>query len=307
VTTAPGPIRLGTRGSALATAQSQQVADVLARRTRREVELIVITTHGDTSTASLAQLGGTGVFATALREALAGGEVDVVVHSLKDLPTTPAAGLALAAVPRRGDPRDVLVARDGHTLETLPAGALVGTGSPRRRAQLRERRADLEVVDLRGNVDSRIARVHDGGLDAVILAAAGLGRLGRLDEATELLAVDSWPTAPGQGALAVEVRSGDERLVTALDHRVSRMTVEAERGVLAELEAGCAAPVGAHAMVDGGLLFLSARVYAPDGSRHITSSHALYLDDTTVPAADVAGRVAAELLALGAADIAPLV
>ncbi|MFT4122666.1 MAG: hydroxymethylbilane synthase [Microbacteriaceae bacterium] len=306
----PGPIRLGTRGSALALAQSQQVAEALAARSRREVVLVPVTTQGDTSGASLARLGGTGVFAGALREALRAGEVDVVVHSLKDLPTAPAEGLALGAVPRRADPRDVLVARDGLSLETLPAGARVGTGSPRRRAQLLDRRADLEVVDIRGNVDTRLARVADVAtgdrLDAVVLAAAGLGRLGRSELATQLLDIDLWPTAPGQGALAIEVRRGEERLVAALDHRTSRTIVEAERGVLAELEAGCAAPVAAHALVDDGMLFLSGRVYAPDGSSRLTASHALYLDDTPTPALDVAARVAAELVALGAREVAPL-
>ncbi|MDM4763320.1 hydroxymethylbilane synthase [Galbitalea sp. SE-J8] len=305
-----GPIRLGTRGSALALAQSQQVADALAARAKREVVLVPVTTHGDTSGASLAQLGGTGVFAGALREALAAGEVDVVVHSLKDLPTAPADGLVIGAVPKRADPRDALVARDALTLETLPAGARVGTGSPRRRAQLLDARGDLEVADLRGNVDTRLARVTDAAasdrLDAVVLAAAGLARIDRSDVATQQLSIDSWPTAPGQGALAIEVRRGEERLVAALNHGPSRTIVEAERAVLAELEAGCAAPIAAHAIIDDGMLFLSARVYAPDGGSRLTASHALYLDDTPTPATDLAARVAAELVALGAREIAPL-
>ena len=270
-------------------------------------ELVVITTHGDTSQEPLENLGGTGVFAGALREALVRGECDLVVHSLKDLPTAPYPGLTIAAVPKRADARDALCARDELTLADLEPGARVGTGSPRRRAQLLSRRPDLEVVDLRGNVDTRLAHVADGRLDAVILAVAGLERLGRLGAITDFLGIDPWPTAPGQGALAIEVRDGDAataKLVSKLDHRTTRITVEAEREVLAKLEAGCSSPIGAHAVIDDGLLFLSARVYARDGSSHLTSSHALYVDDVKDPAVDVAARVAAELLDLGAAELA---
>lgn len=288
-------MKLGTRGSALALAQSTPVAEKLG------AELVTISTEGDRSTESLASLGGTGVFASALRDALIAGEVDVVVHSLKDLPTAPHPGLVVAAIPKRADARDALCARDGLTLDTLPEGARVGTGSPRRAAQLHSRRPDLEVLDIRGNVDTRLGKVTAGDLDAVILAAAGLGRLGRLDAATELLDIDGWPTAPGQGALAIEVRAGDEKLVSALEHRPTRTVVEAERRVLALLEAGCSAPVGAHALIEDGMLFLSARVYGPDS--HITSSHALYVADVPDPAGDVAARVAKELFDLGAAAL----
>ena len=299
-------LRLGTRGSALAVAQSQQVADALSAKRKETVELVTVTTHGDTSTASLAQLGGTGVFASALREALLANEVDLVVHSFKDLPTAPASGLSIGAVPKRADARDVLVARDGLTLDTLPAGARIGTGSPRRRAQLLHHRSDLEVVDIRGNVDTRLGKVVAGEVDAVVLSAAGLARIGRSDAVTQELAIDWWPTAPAQGALAIEVRAGEEKLVSALDHKQSHTIVDAERAVLAQLEAGCAAPIAVHGLVDDGMLFLSGRVYAPDGSDRLTASHALYLSDTTTPAADLAGRVAAELLASGAGEIAPL-
>jgi hydroxymethylbilane synthase len=280
------------------------VADALAK-SGAEVELVTITTKGDTSKASLASLGGTGVFASALRDALLDGRVDAVVHSLKDLPTATFPGLVIAAIPKREDPRDALCARDGLTLDALPAGANVGTGSPRRAAQLRSRRPDVEVVDIRGNVDTRLGKVSTE-LDAVILAAAGLSRLGRSDAVTEFLAIDGWPTAPGQGAVAVEVRVGEEKLVSGLDHRATRINVEAEREVLALLEAGCSAPVGAHAFVDDGLLFLSARVYALDGSERLTSSHALYLSDVKQPGTELATRVARELLDAGAASIAPL-
>jgi hydroxymethylbilane synthase len=297
-------VRIGTRGSALALAQTTTVAAALTR-SGVEVELVTITTEGDTSKASLASLGGTGVFASALRDALLDGRVDAVVHSLKDLPTATFPGLTIAAIPKREDARDALCARDGLTLDTLPAAARVGTGSPRRAAQLLSRRSDLEVVDIRGNVDTRLGKVSTD-LDAVILAAAGLSRLGRLDAVTEFLAIDGWPTAPGQGAVAVEVRAGEEKLVSGLEHRATRINVEAEREVLALLEAGCSAPVGAHAFVDDGLLFLSARVYALDGSALLTSSHALYLSDVKQPGSELATRVARELLAAGAASLAPL-
>jgi hydroxymethylbilane synthase len=294
-------VRIGTRGSALAVAQTTVVANALAKGA--EVEIVTISTEGDRSTESLASLGGTGVFATALRSALLAGEVDVVVHSLKDLPTAPHPGLSIAAVPKRADARDALCARDSLTMDTLPPGARVGTGSPRRVAQLKARRPDLEVVDIRGNVDTRLGKVASGELDAVVLAAAGLDRLGRLDAITEYLGLDGWPTAPGQGALAVEVRAGEEKLAAALEHRSSRILVEAERQTLALLEAGCSAPVGAHALIDDGMLFLSVRVYAVDGSSRLTSSHALYLDDTKDPAGELAARVSTELFDLGAREL----
>ena len=248
---------------------------------------------------------------TALREALVAGEVDALIHSFKDLPTVAADGLAIAAVPRRGDARDVLSARDGLTLEGLQPGARIGTGSPRRRAQLLARRPDLEVVQLRGNVDTRLGRVGSDDesrfLDGVVLAAAGVERLGRSDAITEYFGIDGWPTAPAQGALAVETRAGAIPAALAkLDHKPTRITVEAERAVLARLEAGCAAPIGAHALLEDGLLFLSARVYRLDGSEYLTSSHALYAADVRDPVAELAARVADELLAAGAAELAPL-
>lgn len=303
-------IRIGTRGSALAMAQTTTVARAL-ERAGAEIELVTITTEGDTSKASLASLGGSGVFASALRDALLEGRVDAIVHSLKDLPTAAFPGLSIAAIPKREDARDALCARDELTLDTLPDGAKVGTGSPRRRAQLLKRRPDLEVVDIRGNVDTRLGKIGPStgsgtDLDAVVLAAAGLSRLGRLDAVTEYLGIDGWPTAPGQGAVAIEVRAGEEKLVAALDHRSTRILVEAERAVLALLEAGCAAPVGVNAFIDDGLLFLSARVYSLDGSATLTSSHALYVADSKEPGSDAASRVARELLDAGAADLAPL-
>lgn len=308
-------IRVGTRASALAMAQTRQIADRLAKATGAEIELVPVTTEGDTSRASLASLGGTGVFAVALREALIAGECDVVVHSLKDLPTADHPKLRLGAVPKRADARDALCARDGLTLETLPAGARIGTGSPRRIAQLAAARPDVVAVDIRGNIDTRLGKVETGELDAVVLAAAGLGRLGRMDAVTELFDLSDWPTAPGQGALAIEVRRerGDRQLELALesiDHGTSRATVLAERLVLAGLEAGCSAPVGATAFVDGELLFLTATVYSADGTRQLTSSHAATPDsrsaaDLADAARDVAERAVAELLGNGAAELAP--
>lgn len=297
-------MKLGTRGSALALAQTGTVAAAL-EKSGVAVEIVTITTEGDTSKASLASLGGTGVFASALREALLAGRCDAIVHSLKDLPTAAYPGLSIGAVPRREDARDALCARDGLTMDGLPERAKVGTGSPRRRAQLLARRPDLEVVDIRGNVDTRLGKVGSE-LDAVILAAAGLTRLGRLDAVTEFLGIDGWPTAPGQGAVAIEVRVGEEKSVSALDHSTTRIIVEAEREVLALLEAGCAAPVGVNGFIEDGLLFLSGRVYSLDGAARLTSSHALYLSDVKNPGSELAQRVARELLEAGAADLAPL-
>lgn len=296
-------LRIGTRGSALALTQTGMVADDLADATGARTELVTITTDGDRSNEPLSRAGGAGLFTGALRDALVADRCDLVVHSLKDLPTAPHDRLVVAAIPAREDPRDALCARDGLTLETLPGGARVGTGSPRRMAQLRSRRPDLEVVDIRGNVDTRLGRVAPGDLDAVVLAAAGLRRLGRTDVITEYLDADRWPTAPGQGALAVEVRRGDEELVRALDHAETRAAVEAEREVLAILEAGCSAPLGARAVVDAGLLLLSASVYSLDGTTVLTSSHAAAWPDDGDPSREVAARVARELLDAGAAGL----
>ncbi|CAL9537867.1 Porphobilinogen deaminase [Streptomyces sp. enrichment culture] len=245
-------LRLGTRRSKLAMAQSGQVAEAVSQVTGRPVELVPITTYGDTSREHLAQIGGTGVFVAALREALVRGEVDFAVHSLKDLPTTQPDELVVAAIPVREDPRDVLVTRHGLKLTDLPRGARVGTGSPRRMAQLnayaRAHGMEIETVPIRGNVDTRIGYVHSGELDAVVLAAAGLNRVGRSDEVTDFLSVDTVLPAPGQGALAVECTADDAPLIAALaelDDPFTRAAVTAERSLLAALEAGCSAPVGA--------------------------------------------------------------
>lgn len=307
-------VRIGTRASALAMAQTGLIADKIAAKFAVDVELVPITSEGDRNKASLATLGGTGIFANALREALIAGRCDLLVHSFKDLPTVPFEDLRIGAVPKRADPRDALCAREGWTLTTLPAGSRVGTGSPRRVAQLKSLRPDLDVVDLRGNVDTRLARVNADDLDAVVLAAAGLTRLGRLDAVTQLLELADWPTAPGQGALAIEVRGASDllldRILDGLNHTTSQLTAIAERSVLARLQAGCSAPIGASAVVDGELLLLTASVYQNDGTRHVTGSHALVLEGSVEQrvrqAEELGDRVGDELLRLGAADLAQL-
>src|SRR3954470_17367043 len=252
-------LRLGTRASQLALTQSQTVADALTEVSGVPVELVHVSTYGDRSTEAIAQLGGTGVFVSALRDALHAGTVDLAVHSFKDLPTAPTPGLTVAAVPAREDPRDVLVARDGLTLGELPPGARVGTGAPRRMAQLRALGLGLEVVPIRGNVDTRLGRVAGGSgagdLDAVVLARAGLSRLGRLAVVTETLDPLQVLPAPAQGALAVECRTSDARtreLLGRLEDPASRPCVVAERSLLATLEAGCSAPVAAYAEIAEG-------------------------------------------------------
>jgi hydroxymethylbilane synthase len=211
-----------------------------------------VTTLGDVSREQLTQIGGTGVFVSALRESLLRGEVDFAVHSLKDLPTGAAQGITLAAIPARDDPRDALVARDGAKLADLPPGARIGTGSPRRAAQLSMLRPDLTCVPIRGNANSRLAKVREGELDAIVLAYAGLARIGHTDLVSEIFEPDGMVPAPGQGALAVECRTDDTalaKLLATVDHAPTRAAVTAERSLLAALEAGCSAPVGAYAVL----------------------------------------------------------
>ncbi|MEV0257588.1 hydroxymethylbilane synthase [Streptomyces sp. NPDC050732] len=308
-------LRLGTRRSRLAMAQSGQVADAVKELTGRPVELVEITTYGDTSREHLAQIGGTGVFVAALREALARDEVDFAVHSLKDLPTAQPAELTLAAVPVREDPRDALVARDGLTFAELPDGARVGTGSPRRMAQLnayaRSHGMTIETVPIRGNVDTRIGYVHKGELDAVVLAAAGLNRVGRSDEVTDLLSVDTVLPAPGQGALAIECAAHNASLAAALaelDDPYTRAAVTAERSLLAALEAGCSAPVGALAdlLADGQIvkeMRLRGVVGTTDGSTLVQLSTTGPVPETEARAMALGRELAVEMLAKGAAGL----
>ncbi|MFE4534782.1 hydroxymethylbilane synthase [Streptomyces scopuliridis] len=309
------PLRLGTRRSKLAMAQSGQVADAVRELTGRPVELVEITTYGDTSREHLAQIGGTGVFVTALRDALLAGEVDFAVHSLKDLPTTQPDDLTLAAVPRREDPRDVLIARDGLTFGELPAGARVGTGSPRRMAQLnayaRNHGRTIETVPIRGNIDTRIGYVSGGELDAVVLAAAGLHRIGRIDEVTEFLSVDTVLPAPGQGALAVECAAVNVDLAAVLaelDDPYTRAAVTAERSLLAALEAGCSAPVGALAdlLADGQVvneMRLRGVVGTTDGSTLVQLSTTGPVPTSHGDAIALGRELASEMLAKGAAGL----
>ena len=301
------PLRVGTRASLLARTQSGQVADALRDALGREVTLVEVTTEGDISSAPLAAMGNVGVFVSALREALLAGQVDVAVHSLKDIPTYGQDGIALAAVPLREDPRDALVARDGLSLGELPAGSRVGTGSPRRAAQLAALGLGLEIVDIRGNVPTRIGKVASGELDAVVLARAGLARIGRLDEVTEVLDPLQMLPAPGQGALAVECRSDDEFLVDqvrrAVDDPRTRAAVTAERTVLSVLEAGCSTPVGALAEIAegdaGDELWVRAVALSYDGAAAVRKS----ASGTPDNAVGVGRQLAAEMLEDGAADL----
>lgn len=315
---APGitGIRVGTRGSALAMTQTTTAAERVSELAAMPYELVRVRTEGDILRGPLSQIGGTGVFVVALRDALLEQRCDVAVHSLKDLPTLPAPGLTVASVPEREDVRDALCAREGLTLATLPDGARVGTGSPRRAAQLRAARPGLVVVDIRGNVDTRLGRVAGlvlgapGDLDAVVLAAAGLRRLGRQDAITELIDTDVMLPAPGQGALAVECREDEatpqlREALTQYDHLPTRLAVTAERAVLLQLEAGCSAPIGALAQLRGDELALEALVCSLDGRSLLRLTRSAPASDA-VGAARLGLDLAEELLAAGAADIAPL-
>ncbi|GAA2552284.1 hydroxymethylbilane synthase [Pseudonocardia hydrocarbonoxydans] len=302
-------IRVGTRPSALAVAQSGHVAQRL-RDAGHECELVEISSPGDRSLAPVVELG-VGVFVSSLREALVDGRIDVAVHSYKDLPTAPDPRLVVAAVPPREDPRDALVARDGLVLGQLPAGSRIGTGSPRRASQLLALGPEWEVVAIRGNVDTRVGKVRSGELDAVVVAAAGLRRLGRIGDATELLDPVQMLSAPAQGALAIECLADDaalsDALASALDDPLTRAAVVAERAVLATLEAGCQAPVGALADVvsdlddDGHILdriSLRAVVGTDDGAL----IRASITGDMDV-AEKLGAALAAELLDLGGSSL----
>jgi hydroxymethylbilane synthase len=302
-------IRIGTRGSLLATTQAGTIRDQLIAR-GHDAELVIISTAGDLSSAPVAEIG-VGVFTAALREAIADGRVDMAVHSYKDLPTAADDRFVIAAVPRREDPRDALVARDGLVLGELPVGSVIGTSSVRRAAQLRALGLGLEIRPLRGNLDTRLNRVSSGDLDGILVARAGLARLGRLSDVTETLEPVQMLPAPAQGALAVECRSGDTALaalLAELDDPDTRTAVTAERVLLADLEAGCSAPVGAIAEVvesideDGRVfeeLSLRACVAAADGSDVIRASGI----GNPGRAAELGLSVAAELVELGAREL----
>ncbi|GAS88513.1 hydroxymethylbilane synthase [Mycolicibacterium brisbanense] len=302
-------IRIGTRGSLLATTQAGHVRDALLAA-GHPCELVIISTDGDRSSAPIAEIG-VGVFTAALREAIHDGRVDMAVHSYKDLPTAADARFVIAAIPPREDPRDALVARDGLVLGELPAGSVIGTSSPRREAQLRALGLGLEIRPLRGNLDTRLNRVTSGDLDGIVVARAGLSRIGRLGVVTETLEPVQMLPAPAQGALAVECRAGDTELIAVLaqlDDADTRAAVTAERVLLAELEAGCSAPVGAIAEVvesideDGNVfeeLSLRGCVATLDGSDVIRASGI----GTPERAADLGVSVATELFELGAREL----
>ena len=296
-------LRVGTRGSALALAQSGMVADRIARIAGCAVELVRIRTEGDVNTGPLAVIGGTGVFVTGVRAALLEGRVDVVVHSYKDLPTAPAEGISLTAVPERENPFDALCARNRLTLGELPAAATVGTGSPRRAAQLLSHRPDLQVVPIRGNVDTRLRKVTDGELDAVVLAAAGLNRLGRGRQHDLGVQDLADRVGPAQGALAVETRAGVAswftEAVRTLDDPATRAAALAERVLLRDLEAGCSAPVGAFGQVTDESLTLRAVVVAAGGGDQFR----VLRGGPVTAASELGAAAAADLLAQGAAHL----
>jgi hydroxymethylbilane synthase len=282
----------------MALAQSLQVAQLITALTGRQIELTPITTLGDVSKAQLTQIGGTGVFVSGLRKSLLAGEVDLAVHSLKDLPTGQADGIVLAAVPVRDDPRDALVAREGAKVADLPPGARIGTGSPRRAAQLLMMRRDLRPVGIRGNAGTRMSRIDSGEVDAVVLAYAGLARIGRLDAVTQLFEPEEMLPAPGQGALAVECQAGRSdlaELLACVDDPASRAATTAERSVLAALQAGCSAPVGAYAAGTDALR-LHAVVAAADGGTALRGS----AGGPAAEAERLGREVAADLLRRGA-------
>lgn len=264
-------IRVGTRASDLALWQAQRLVDLLqARHPELSCEAVEITTHGDRDRrVPLHRAGGVGLFVKELEYALLDREIDIAVHSLKDMPSRAPPGLCLAAVPERGDPRDVLVSEDGQTLSELPAGSCVGTGSPRRKAQLLSLRPDLEVVGIRGNVDTRLAKLAGREYDAVVLAAAGLVRLGRQDVITEVLPPERFLPAAGQGALGVEVCAEDRAtrtLVAPVNDPPSWAAALAERAFMARLGAGCHVPAAAYAVIDGHELWLRGLVASEEGA-----------------------------------------
>ena len=300
----PRHIVIGTRGSALARWQADHVAAALARvAPGLEITQQIIVTEGDRfQSGPVIERGGKGVWVKEIEVALLDGTIDLAVHSLKDVPGQLAEGLALAAIPPRADPRDVLISREGQTLRALPSGSRVGTSSLRRVCQLRAIRPDLRLEVMRGNVDTRLRKVAEGVVDAAVLAAAGLDRLGFAARITERLSIEDMLPAIGQGALAIETRADDEA-VRALCRRLSdaaaEATVAAERAVLNGLGAGCRTPVAGHATIDGGVITVRGLVGRPDASEILRAEERGPVAD----AASVGARVADRLLSSGAAQI----
>ena len=287
------PIRIGTRASKLARTQSgmmqQRIAAALGAPERAEAvaPLVLITTSGDRiQDRRLLEAGGKGLFVKEIEEALLEGRIDCAVHSMKDMPAELPAGLVIGAVPEREDPRDALVSRGGVSFSDLPRGARLGTASLRRQAQALHRRPDLDIRMLRGNVDTRLARLDAGEFDAILLAAAGLNRLGLQDRITELLDPEAAPPAPGQGALALEVRAGDigSDWLAALRHAPTGLCVAAERGALEALEGSCRTAIGAHARIEDELLSLTVEALTPDGADRFRREATLPLGGSTTEA-----------------------
>lgn len=292
--------RLGARGSALSLAQAALVQQALGGEAA--VEIVTVRTTGDRLSADGAPIGWKGDFTRELDEALLDGRIDLAVHSLKDVPSAIPSGLVIAAIPLREDPRDVLVSQPRRAFAELPAGARVGTSSPRRQAQLRAARPDLEILEARGNVDTRIRRMREGRFDALVLARAGLARLGRLDDAAEVFSESLLLPAVGQGALAIVTRAAaDESADVArrLDHPPSHREILAERAFLAVLEAGCRAPVAGRARVEGELLALSGAVFSLDGRQALRGERS----GPASEAESVGRALATDLLARGAAAL----
>ncbi len=304
-------LRIGSRGSALALWQANFIAERLKQTAGAECEIVRLRTSGDhMQTASVAkplaeysaENVAKGIFIKELEDALLAGSIDLAVHSMKDVPTETPAGLAFLAITQREDPRDCLISRGGRTMKTLPHGARVGTSSLRRQAQLRHRRPDLEIADLRGNVDTRIKKLESGEFDAIVLALAGVNRLGLAGKITQVLDEEVMLPAVGQGALGIEVRVGDEetaRLAATLDHDETRSCVTAERAVLRKLQGGCQIPLGALAHVRGGVLHLEAAVFSSRGSEHVQASD----EGPASDAAAIGERLGASLLEAGADNI----
>ena len=294
-------LRLGTRGSALARWQADWVTNQL-QAAGVVVEQVLITTKGDVTSGAISEIGGQGLFTKEIQRALLNDRIDLAVHSLKDLPTEPVVGLALSAVPLRADVGDALVSKQYTCLDDLPTGARVGTGSTRRQSQLLHLRADLVVADIRGNVDTRLKKLDDGEYDAIILAQAGLSRLGLTDRITQRLSTDQMLPAVGQGALGIETRAGDETTIAAiavLDDPSTRSAITAERSMLATLLGGCQAPVGAWARVVRGALILDGVVLSTDGQQRVATQ----VSDDLAMADKMGEQAAKKLLAQGAGDL----
>ena len=295
------PLRIGTRGSALALWQARSISEALRGIAGVESELVIVKTSGDKfQQKSFGEIGTKGIFIKELEDALLENRVELAVHSMKDVPTEIPPGLTMAAICERQDVRDALLSSSGASLNSLPAGARVGTSSLRRKSQLLYARSDLQILELRGNVDTRIEKLRRGNYDAIVLAKAGLDRLGLGANITEVLPTDVSLPAAGQGAIGIEARADDAEtlgILSALDHAETRCAVEAERAVLAGLEGGCQVSIGAWGRVEGGKLVLDVVVLSPDGTQRLRETISGALEE----AVTLGERIAAKMLERGAA------